>query len=91
MSLEDRQERGTALCRQLTADVAKVAPEGIGGWAPAWDIVADADVRFLSTLSAWEAAPSEATRLRVKAAYEAVLDAWRVAAGLYQARRQAAK
>ncbi len=84
---EERRERGTALCRRLAADVASLTPPGIGSWSKAWDIVAGADAAFMIALTAWEAAPSEPLRLRVRTAYDAVLDAWRQAAAEYLAHR----
>ncbi len=85
MSPEERRERGTALCRRLAADVASIAPPGLGAWAPAWGIVAEADVAFMVVLTAWEAEPSEPARLRVRDAYHRVLERWREAATRYGA------
>ena len=71
------------LCRRLAHDVADLAPEGIGGWPQAWDIVADADAGFLVALTAWEATGAERERDSVRTAYLAVMDAWKVAVGQY--------
>lgn len=86
---EERRERGTSLCRRLAADVAKLAPEGIGRWDTAWEMVAGADATFMAALSGWEADPSEAALDRVRNAYGAVIDAWREAAHEYRARQEA--
>ncbi|MDP2959267.1 MAG: hypothetical protein Q8N53_22790 [Longimicrobiales bacterium] len=83
-TVEERRRRGTALCRQLADEVAKVAPRGLGAWAPAWDIVAEADVAFMIALTAWEVGPSEPARLRVRDAYRTVMGAWRAAAQEYR-------
>ena len=88
---DERRRRGTALCQRLAEDVVAIVPDGIGAWPPAWDLVADADADFLSKLTAWEVAPSEPARLRVRAAYFAVVDAWRNAARQYQAQHDRRK
>ncbi|MCH7532509.1 MAG: hypothetical protein IIB36_12240 [Gemmatimonadetes bacterium] len=90
MTPDERRARGTELCKRLAADVAKVAPPGLGAWASSWDIVAEASAVFWIELTAWEAAPSEPARLNVRAAYEAVLDAWREAAHQFQVHQQEA-
>ena len=76
MNPEARRSRGTSLCRRLTAEVARLAPPDIGGWDPAWAIVAEADASFIIALSAWEVAPTEETLEGVRSAYRAVLKAW---------------
>jgi len=73
-------EAATQVCANLSRDVERIAPPGIGGWEPAWELVADADAEFLTALLAWERAPSNEGQARVRAAYNAVLDAWREAA-----------
>jgi hypothetical protein len=88
---EERREQGTELCRRLAADVAKVAPPGLGAWAPAWDAVASADAAFMVALTAWECDPSERTRLRLRDAYRTVLAAWKRAAAEYLGTRERAR
>jgi len=83
----ERRERGTELCRRLAADVASIAPPGLGAWERTWEMVAPVDAEFMMRLTAWEAAPSEPARLRVRDAYRAVLEAWRSAAATYQRER----
>jgi len=84
---EERRERGTLLCQRLANDVGSLAPPGLGTWPRTWDLVAGADAAFMIALTAWEAEPSERLRLRVREAYDAVLDAWRQAAAEYLAHR----
>lgn len=86
----DLHHRGTQICRRLSAAVAEIAPDGIGRWVPAWDIVAPADAEFMIALADWEADPTDDAKLRVKATYTAVLDAWRRAAVEYGGYRQGA-
>ena len=90
MTPDERRNRGTELCKRFAADVAKIAPQGIGVWDLAWEIVNDADSTFVVELTAWEAAPSEPARLKVRAAYEAVLGAWREAAHQFQVQQHEA-
>ena len=84
MTVGDRRDSGTALCHRLAARVADIAPEGVGRWDRAWDIVAPADVAFMIALNAWESDPTENTKDCVKAAYNDVLDAWRRAAAEFE-------
>ncbi len=84
MTVGDRRDSGTALCHRLAARVADIAPEGIGSWDPAWDIVGGPDADFMLALSLWEAGPDEEAKARVKEAYKAVLDAWRRVAAEYE-------
>ena len=83
-----RAEAARKLCERLAQDVAAIAPVGIGYWAEAWEIVAAADASFVILLSAWEATGSEADRTKVRAAFNAVLDAWREAVRQYEEQRQ---
>lgn len=84
----ERRERGTALCRQLAEDVARIVPRGLGSWGDAWDIVAPADAQFLAALTAWEADPGPTTVDTTRTAYRAVLDGWRLVARRFEAQRQ---
>ena len=80
MTFAERQQRGTSLCRRLSEVVTDIVPIGIGGWDPAWEMVAEADADFLAALTAWEAEPTDEGRARVQTAYHAVVDAWKDAA-----------
>jgi hypothetical protein len=82
--LADRRERGTELCRRLTADVTSIAPPGIGRWGRAWEIVADADSSFMIALTSWEATGDDSMRPALRAAYARALDAWREAVAEWQ-------
>ena len=88
-------EAATQVCRNLAAEVAGIAPNGIGHWAGAWDIVADADFELVQTLGTWEFEPSDEGQARVRATYNAVLAAWRRAVAQWQkpheGRREAAE
>ena len=85
-----RAEAARKLCERLAGDVASIAPVGIGYWAEAWEIVAAADASFVIALSAWEATGSEVDRAKVRAAFNAVLDAWREAVRQFEAAEQEA-
>ena len=77
-------ERATEICRRLCRDVASIAPKGIGHWSRAWEIVSEADADFMASLTAWESDPkNETAKQRVRAAYTAVLEAWKQAAAEY--------
>ena len=88
LSPEERQERGKKLCKQLARDVASVAPEGIGHWGPAWEIVGDADAEFVLALTYWESAPSSVARKRLREAYRRVMSVWGRAVTKYEARER---
>ena len=80
------RDRGTRICQCLSKAVSELVPEGIGHWAGAWEIVAAADADFMLALAKWEATPGDESAAGVKAAYEAVLNAWRRAATEYDLR-----
>ena len=82
MTATERHERARNLCRRLSHDVAAVAPLGIGRWGPAWDIVESASTSFLDSLDAWERREGDVGDVRE--AYDAVVEAWRMAAAEYQ-------
>lgn len=73
-----------AVCENLTRDVARIAPPGIGSWPPAWEMVAEADASFIAALVAWEAQPSDVAQAGVRARYNAVLAAWRDAIAAFE-------
>ena len=79
MTYEERQTRGTELCRRLAEDVALLSPPGIGTWDEAWAIVTPASAAFMDALATWEATASGADHARVRVAYDDVVDAWRTA------------
>ena len=81
-----RSEAGRKFCERLARDVAEIAPDAIGGWGPAWEIVAAADADFIIALTRWEATGSTEHRELVRPAYDGVLDAWRRASTLYEQR-----
>lgn len=87
MTAEERREGGTRLCRQLGAEVARLAPPGIGRWEQTWQIVGDADTEYLIALTRWEATGSEDDKPPLRAAYYGVRDAWRRAAAAYEQER----
>ena len=79
----ERRIRGKELCRRLCAEVAEIAPPGIGRWEPAREITAPSDAAFVEALTAWEVDPGPATLASVRRAYRDVLDAWRRASADY--------
>lgn len=77
----DRRERAAELCRRLAADVAKVAPKGLGAWPPAWEIVEAPSKRFLDLLDEYvETGERERLIPPIREAYAAVVAAWEEAA-----------
>lgn len=79
------QERAREICRRLARDVESIVPTGIGRWARAWEIVADADASFIGALAAWEGDPTnERAKQRVRDSYAGVLEAWRHAVAEYE-------
>ncbi|HUE96838.1 MAG TPA: hypothetical protein VMN39_09270 [Longimicrobiaceae bacterium] len=79
-----RAEAATKLCQRLTSEVSAIAPVGLGHWPETWEIVGDADSAFMLALVGWERTGSEADRVKVRDAYNRVLDAWREAARRYE-------
>ena len=89
MSYARRQETGRLLCQKLAEAVARITPEGIGGWDRAWEIVDGSSAEFMLALSSWETAPTDELRLRVSDCYDGVLAAWRQAGVEYTQRATA--
>ena len=87
---EQRQSKGKILCEKLTEAVAQIAPEGIGRWDRAWEIVDESSATFMNALSTWEVDPSDVAMQRVSDAYDGVLDGWRRAAAAFVAERSEA-
>lgn len=83
-----RRGRSAELCRRLAADVAKVAPAGLGTWGPAWEIVAAPSGRFLGLLNEWEATGAPELRPQIREAYDATVAAWTEAARRYAGRKR---
>ena len=81
-----RAEASRKFCERLARDVAEIAPDGIGRWDEAWEIVAGSDAEFIIALTRWEATGAAEHRELVRPAYHAVLDAWRRASTLYRQR-----
>ena len=79
-----RAEAAIELCQRLGRDVEAIAPPGLGGWSTTWELVGDAGASFIVALTAWEITGSEADRLKVRDAYDRVLNAWRGAVAKYQ-------
>ena len=80
---EQRQAKAKILCEKLAGHVGLIAPEGIGHWDRAWEIVDGSSANFMNALSAWEIEPSDLAMQRVSDAYDDVLDAWRQVAAEY--------
>lgn len=77
--------RAVEICRLLTEDVGRIAPDGIGRWDRAWTIVDAPTADFMAALSAWESEPkSETAKQAVRDTYRGVLDAWREAVEEYR-------
>ena len=86
---KDRADRARRLCQRLVREVSDFAPPGLGRENWPWESAAAADAEFMAELSAWEAEPSEAARLRVRDAYRGVVAVWRENTERYQRERAA--
>ena len=77
---EHRREKVRALCRQLAAEVARIAPPGLGMRDEAWRIVADSSDQLFDLLSRWESTGDAALLDEIDRAYGEVVGAWKIAA-----------
>lgn len=77
--------RGTAVYEQLCADVAELAPAGLGAWPRTWELVAPADRDFTAAVSAWERDPTPAGLEQVRVTYLALIAAWKSAVSAWRA------
>ena len=65
------------MCELVGRFVAEIAPQSVEHWgSSAFEMVADVDVGFLISMSAWEANPTESNWLRFHASAMAVIHAW---------------
>ena len=87
MTADELRRRGTLICQRLNAAVDRIAPEGLGHWPRTWEIVDAADAEFMLSLVSWEVEPTPEAAADIKAAYSAVLDAWRQATDEYDQER----
>ena len=70
------EERVQYVCRRLGTCVGQVAPEGVGRWDRAWELVADPSSAFLEALDAWKREDTLETRGRLQAAADEVVQTW---------------
>lgn len=88
-----RVDRATAIARHVASRVAAVAPDGLGRWARAWEIVEGPSTVFLDALHRWETAedpsPTAEAALRddLRTAADDVVTAWSDAAVEWRAAR----
>ena len=86
---EEVRELARSICRKLTTELSAMPP-GVAEWAPAWDMVRDANARFIAELVSWEASPSDTTMHRVRGAYIDLRVAWGEAEFRYERERRVA-
>ena len=87
VSIPDRERREAGarrLCRRLAADIAAVAPEGLGSWPPAWELVEAPSGRFLDRLHEWVETGDDELGDVLRYAYVDVVAAWKTAADRWQ-------
>ena len=72
-----RPDTAAQVCRNLSADVRRVAPPGLDHVPDVWPMVAEASDAFLDELHRWVEDGDRARVDRVRGLYDAVLDAWR--------------
>ena len=75
-----RHEKARIVAERVAALVREVAPEGLGHWDPAWELVAAPSDVFMDRLAEWEATDSPVTRSQLEAASTALVEAWAEAA-----------
>ena len=83
MTYGERQAKGRILCEKLAEAIAYLAPEEIGRWDRAWQIVDAPGAEFMTALSTWETEPSDITMQRISDAYDAVMAAWHAGVSEY--------
>ena len=84
MTREERLERTTRLCRELSRRISEAASPGLGNWAPAWEMVESVSEQFLDLIHEWEETEDSDARRRLEHSAGAVLDAWKEADRLYR-------
>ncbi len=77
-------ENARIVAERVVARIREVAPEGLGRWDLAWELVAAPSDAFLDRLAEWEATDSPVTRRRLATASAALVAAWAEAARQWQ-------
>lgn len=75
-----RSEKARIVAARVAERIREVAPEGLGHWGPAWDLVGTPSDAFMDRLAEWEAADSPITRSHVETTGGALVAAWAEAA-----------
>ena len=75
-----RHKKARIVAERVAARIREVAPEGLGHWHPAGDLVVPKADAFLDRLAEWETTDSPGTRARVETAGAALVEAWAGAA-----------
>ncbi len=79
-----RRERSRKLCRILAAKVREATTDGLGRWAPCWELVRAPSQAFLDALARWERTGDERHMNVAKERALDVLRAWEAADQKYR-------
>lgn len=78
-----RKVRADSLARSTVARIVNVMPPGIAAWDPAWDMVAEADRRFVELLGKWEKTGAAEDERVLMIAAERLVHEWERASSAY--------
>jgi len=73
-------DRGKEIVKKVVVRIAEVAPQGLGRWDRAWDLIEEPSNAFLDALAVWERSDTADTRRRLQSAADEFVRAWRCAA-----------
>ena len=74
------REKARIVAGRVAARIREVAPEGLGRWDLAWELVAAPSDAFMDRLAEWETTDSPLTRSQLETASADLVEAWAEAA-----------
>jgi hypothetical protein len=89
MTRAQRVAYSRQICRRLAEKIGEFAPQGLGHWDRAWELVGPASDRFLDALGLWVEEDTPDGRQEVQRAADRLLEAWIHASARYQSASEA--
>lgn len=80
-----RGERSRVVCERLARRIHEVAPDGLGRWDPALEIVREPSDAFLDALDRWLDTDTPENRADLQDGADALVRAWREAGRRWEA------
>lgn len=89
--MTDRRELGKEMRRRVSGKVREVAPDGVGSWDPAIEIVRDPTDQFIDAVDAWVEEATPTTEEQVRRTATELVRAWKEAGRRFRASTERAR